>query len=1584
MKNSSFRVRFLVILIVIISFCAAWLPISLVRAGWLAQDGAISDERPQDPPAGELKVGPFSNFNGRQLAGPDDPVKLMIELEDEPAIKAFAKEQSTIPGLKMRARPQAVASARAQMARINRAQAALVSELSGARIKARVLSRAQSVFNGVAVEVAAGKMGEIRSLPGVKAVHVETMYYRMTDTATQFIGAPRVWDPDLLGGSFTGNGVVVAVIDDGIDYLHTNFSGSGSQSHYAINDPTIIGDVPGFPGPVIVGGYDFAGDNFDAASSDPNKRTPQPDPDPYGCNDHGTKVAGAIAGRGVNANGSTYTGPYNQNTPATPFRIGPGVAPEAALVALRVFGCQGATSSSVIVQAIERAFDPNGDGDFSDRADIINMSLGSPFFPLAGSPELKAIDNAGQAGVITVVAAGNNGDTYYSVNGLGQTRNSISVAAVLDNGVYAQNVQINSPSEIAGKYPAAVSEFGPALGASGLSGNVVYVSPTDGCAPLDNAAQIAGNIALVDRGTCTLVTKTRNAQNAGATAVIVINDTSSLPINVGDDGTGRDIRIPNYLISQTTGDPIRQRLQALNQVNVSLLFGDVNSAPTLANTLLPSSSRGGAFDNVVKPDIAAPGYITSSWLGSGNGAAFGTGTSMASPMMAGVMALLVDKYPNSTSDELKALLYSTGADVFSVPNNGLPKHGTTHAGAGTVQSIDAAATELYIAYKQAGNQTLTFTNIFGDVKAVTGDETVPVIANITNNGNSTQSYTVSYDRTSDIPGVDPTFPSTVNAPGNSSANFQINWNFVPANMKHTRDPAVSATQGGNPRHWLSEELGYFKFTPAGGGRTLRLPVYFAAYPASDMRVTQNSLNLTVPVGTVPLGLAGQHVQTGNNFPTDEISIASPFELQGIDPNDSLTPSTLDYLDLQYTGVRSNFRTAGDINNTRLLFGVSTYGDWNSPNQLTINVFIDNNRDGTADFQLFNTSFPNAQGGPSDVFVTRVRNLQTGNIATQFFVNSFSAAQFNTVPFNTNVIVLPVAASALGLTDTNGVFTYEVKTSLGNVVVDSSGPFTYDATRPGLDFGQNTIIFDLNNTTIPVGYNLNDFRSANSEGALILHHHNTSGNRAQILPANLGREADVAPRPSGNGSNTIADWTQVGRFVAGLDDVNLGNEFQRADCAPRASGGDGRLSISDWVQAGRYSAGLDPATGAGGPYLPIILPQSSIATTAAQRSEASQTRALRALNANFAPGQANNLEIELEAQGGENALGFSLNYDPAVLSFVSAEIGAGAQGATLLTNASQTANGRAGIALALPAGQGFAAGARRVVSVRFNVTAGASAAMTQVSFGDQPIRREIADVNTNELAANYADAVITITRAVANVSAASYSPTDLAVESIAAAFGAPLATRVEVASSQPLPTSMAGTTVRVKDSAGTERLSPLFFISPAQINYQIASGTVPGPGMVTVTSGDGAISMGNVNITSVAPGLFAANADGQGVAAALALRVRADGSQIFEPVAVFDQSSNRFVAAPIDLGPASDQLFLVLFGTGWRFRSSLAAVAVSAGGINSAASFAGGIPGFVGLDQLNLPLSRALAGKGEIEIALTVDGKTANRVRMAIR
>src|SRR5262249_32247812 len=150
------------------------------------------------------------------------------------------------------------------------------------------------------------------------------------------------------------------------------------------------------------------------------------------------------------------------------------------------------------------------------------------------------------------------------------------------------------------------------------------------------------------------------------------------------------------------------------------------------------------------------------------------------------------------------------------------------------------------------------------------------------------------------------------------------------------------------------------------------------------------------------------------------------------------------------------------------------------------------------------------------------------------------------------------------------------------------------------------------------------------------------------------------------------------------------------------------------------------------------------------------------------------------------------------------------------------------------------------------------------------------------------------------SAASYRADAVAAESIASIFGSDLATETQAATGTPLPTTLANTTVRVRDSASVERLSPLLFVSPTQINFLIPTGLANGESIFTVIKSDTTAPSGVIQIAPIAPAIFSANANGQGVAAGLVLRVRSNGSRSFEPIAEFDAAQNRSISVPIDL------------------------------------------------------------------------------------
>lgn len=239
----------------------------------------------------------------------------------------------------------------------------------------------------------------------------------------------------------------------------------------------------------------------------------------------------------------------------------------------------------------------------------------------------------------------------------------------------------------------------------------------------------------------------------------------------------------------------------------------------------------------------------------------------------------------------------------------------------------------------------------------------------------------------------------------------------------------------------------------------------------------------------------------------------------------------------------------------------------------------------------------------------------------------------------------------------------------------------------------------------------------------------------------GFEADVAPRPTGNnnGTITVADFTQVGRFVAGLDTVDPAfNEYQRVDCAPRPTSGNGQLTVSDYTQAGRYAAMLDAVSPTGGPNSASFAP---IADSKEDLRSLAVPTVVRVVNTQTSPGQQVLVSIEADAQGTENGFGFTIGYDTTKLSNPLVTKGTDTQSATLIPNIGTA--GRVGVVLGLPFGVGLPAGTRQLVTIRFDVANSIFGGTTPLVVGDTPVFREVSDVNAGVLDSNFLDGEITI-------------------------------------------------------------------------------------------------------------------------------------------------------------------------------------------------------------------------------------------------
>jgi subtilisin family serine protease len=1006
---------------------------------------------------------------------PDGQVAVMVELSWPPVAEVYAR-QVRASALSAGAHAGAVAVAQAQLALINRDQDAVVSALAGPEIHAGVLYRAQRAYNGVAVEVDAGKLDEIRRLPGVKAVHPLVPKRMSNQTSVPFIGAPQAWNPG--GPGVTGAGVRVGVIDTGVDYLHKDFGGSGTDR----SDDTYVD--PNWPkNAKVVGGYDFVGDSYDGST------TPKPDPDPQDCNGHGTHVAGTLAGYGETMDNLTFTGPYGPSTPFGALKIGPGVAPGAQIYSLRVFGCQGSTS--MVIPAIEWAIDPNGDGDFSDHLDVINMSLGSDY-GTADDPDAVAVNQAALAGVVVVASAGNGGDGFFITGTPATASRAISVASAADSGVLSYTVHVTSPTSIAGDAQGTAALFGPQLSDAGIGANIVLASPADGCAALTNGAAVSGKIALINRGgtktdgsTCTFVWKVAQAQAAGAAFVIVANNRDgNVLVNMADDGSGTSITIPSGFISQNDGNVIKSQLPTPG-VAASVL------KESLEDVVSEFSSRGPRQgDLALKPDITAPGFgIWSAAAGTGTEPKLEYGTSMAAPHVSGVMALLKQLHPTWSVEQLKALAMNTANHpVFVGANKTPPLVGPGRCGAGRVD-VAAAAAAAAVAYSadRPGEVSISFGAL-----EVEGVATYAAGVRVDNPSASALVYDLGYTEVAGVPGVTVSFPggASVNVPAGGSATFAVHLTADASLMKHTHDPSFAEGSGESTRWWMSEVGGYVTLTPT-SGQPLRVPLYAAVRPASTMGTAESALPLSAD-GTFSIHLQGQGISTGSTFPEDVVSLVSALELQEIN-TDPVVP-------VRYLGAASDYQAqvalGKGLADTTVYFGVATKAGWSVPLAAPVDILIDSNRDGTNDYEL--TVDESYEG--SDLFGALLCKVNT--VDCHFAaVNGVLAGVRDTAPYNTDVLVLPVQVSWLSLPSGASKFNYSWS-GTGTPRVH-----TFDVAHPGLVFGgtdylgaaaAQPLYQDLDGQTIQVTYTQADYRSNAALGVLLLHHHNAAGSRAQIL------------------------------------------------------------------------------------------------------------------------------------------------------------------------------------------------------------------------------------------------------------------------------------------------------------------------------------------------------------------------------------------------------------------------------------------------------------------------------------------------------
>ena len=926
----------------------------------------------------------------------------------------------------------------------------------------------------------------------------------------------------------TGKGITVGVIDTGIDYTHADFGGPGTVAAWDAAHADSAGAWT--PTAKVVGGYDFVGDNYDAdpADTDTYQPVPHPDVNPLGCNNHGTHVAGTVAGYGENADGSTFTGDYSKLTAdqLMTMKIGPGMAPEASLYALKVFGCDGSTDE--VIPALDWSLDPNGDGNFSDHLDIVNMSLGSDY-GVVDDPENAVIDKLAAHGVLPVIAMGNAGDLTDTGGSPGNAVRSLAVASSVDAYQLRDGLKVNAPSDVAGIAAGQFSIAYPWSTSAPVTGDVVAIpgSDADGCAALSatDAAKVKGKVAWLiwdDNDATRRCGSAGRANNVAAAGAIGAIFTSGLDV-FGAGITGSDT-IPVVQLPKAQTERLQPAVDA-GTLNVtfdgSLAATIKDVTPSITDTLSSFSSRGthGSL-GVVKPDVTAPGdTVASAGLGSGDGVLVESGTSMATPHVAGISALVKVAHPSWSTEQLKAAIMNTADhDVYTGDDKSGDIYGPARVGSGRIDALNAVNTSV-LAYD---------TDVKGAVSASFGVVAVPTTkavktvkrtVKVQNTGNKATTVTLRYQGIVKQPGVTYTVrPAAMNLKAHSSKTATVTMTIVTASLRKTLDPTMAATQT-NPytgateaRQYVSDASGRLLVKPA-GKTALRVPVYGAAKPTS----TTSTKATTFHSGKNTLSaltLKGQGVSQGKGS-TAFRSLTSVLQLgatspklpkcQGTQTDGCSWGPTATSGDLRYVGAGSSKGIHGYADGA-LWFGLATWGDWATiGNSVIPYVDMDTTGDGKADYEVYVQNAP-----ATDLLEAFLVRLSDGALVGLSPVN-FNEGDVDTNVFDNNVLTIPVDPAAIGVkkTDTSFPITYQVgvASAYSDVDIDDSTAVQFDVADPGvpvssplyLDQGGSSIVYTLGSDVAKKGTD-----------ALVLHLQGTEGKRAEVVHLSKASKPKAAP------------------------------------------------------------------------------------------------------------------------------------------------------------------------------------------------------------------------------------------------------------------------------------------------------------------------------------------------------------------------------------------------------------------------------------------------------------------------------------------
>lgn len=876
----------------------------------------------------------------------DGPQQVVVRLTEPSVAEAVASRTA-----------RSVTAQRQQERRIEQQQARVLR--TPAARSATELGTASKAINAVMLEIDAERLVELAASPDVERIAPVVDYERHLTSTVPYVGATAVRTGDGVPQA-TGDGVLVAVLDSGIDYTHVALDGPGTegafrraygpnpnsannrQTNQRHNERGFRGQQV-FPTEKVVAGYDFVGEQWPDGPL-------RPDPNPIDIEGHGTSVADIIAGE-------------------------QGVAPDASLVGVKVCGSFSPACSGVaLIQGMDFALDPFETGTVDEPVDIINMSLGANYGVAFDDDLSFAVDNASALGVLTVSSAGNGGDKPYisgtpsvapTALGVAQTAlptDVISLWETLDGDFPA----IFQPWAV---QPTEVVTANTITGAS--LGNAL------GCEPFTE--DLSGLIVIVDRGVCNFTLKAVNLSAAGAAVGIIGQVTNEDPFT-GGDGGDRPIDIPVYMV----GDQARTAVAALTADGPVETTIDPAQGLPLVGTVVGSSSRGPSQDaSLLKPEIGAPGASTAAVAGSATDTAAFGGTSGASPMVAGAAALLMELYPERSWAEIKAVLMNTAeTEIYNgSPDLGIGLAPISRIGGGELRA-DRAAAATSAAWVDAASGTVGLS--FGQVDV---DGTAQLMRTVTvanyAAGERTFSITPSFrfDDDAGLGAATPSAPDSITVPGGATATFDLTLAIDGANLQDWN--LNSGPLGDNGDALTAMELDGYVTLEADGGESIHLPWHVLPRKAGNVvQVDEFAGGIVLQNQGVGTALLDAFSLIGTSEPKEEERLAG----EGLFP-----------LDLRAAGVQQ-FPNACGPGDPILVFANSTYErQTHAAAPAAFEWQLDVTGDGVADYAVFNfdLAYPALADGRN---VTWALDLDTGGASAFFFTEHSTATGF------TNLVV----------------------------------------------------------------------------------------------------------------------------------------------------------------------------------------------------------------------------------------------------------------------------------------------------------------------------------------------------------------------------------------------------------------------------------------------------------------------------------------------------------------------------------------------------------------------------------------------------